>query len=169
MMQVILGLRTQLVPDDHDHADGLLTTLGRLESDQVIASSDSSKMPDLLMPTLRLGAPELQAPAAYGVSFYNREYGDLEEVGTLDSFDAGVQLVRDRLAISGHYLIEANWSRHQGEMTVSTPRSMVVARIDAADDGAPPVQPSVRQACSALQPGDASSIEQLFDRLPEAA
>ena len=106
---------------------------------------------------------------AYRVSFYDREYGDLEDVVTLGSFEAGAQLVCDRLSADGHYLITATWANHQGEMTVSTPRQMVLARIEVADDRLPQVQPPVLKAWSALQAGDTSSIAHLFEHLPEAA
>ena len=66
-------------------------------------------------------------------------------------------------------LINATWANHQGEMTVSTPRQMVLARIEVADGRVLRVQPPVLKACSALQAGDSSSIAHLFDRLPEAA
>jgi len=67
--------------------------------------SDPSSAPIYLMPTLTLGVSEPSMSMAYRVSFYDREYGDLEDVVTLGSFEAGVQLVRDRLAADGHYLI----------------------------------------------------------------
>ena len=131
--------------------------------------ADPSSVPTYLMSTLTLGMSEPSMPTAYRVSFYDREYGDLEDVVTLGSFEAGVQLVRDRLSADGHYLITATWANHQGEMTVSTPRQMVLARIEVADDRVPRVQPPVLKACSALQAGDTSSIAHLFDHLPEAA
>ena len=169
MAQEILGMRTHLSLEDRAHADSLLMKLDHQERAQTIAPAEPSSMPIYLMPTLTLGMSEPSMPTAYRVSFYDREYGDLEDVVTLGSFEAGVQLVRDRLSADGHYLITATWANHQGEMTVSTPRLMVLARIEVADDRVPRVQPPVLKACSALQAGDTSSIAHLFDHLPEAA
>ena len=169
MAREILGLRTHLALEDRAYADSLLLKLDHQERAQRIAPADPSSMSIYLMPTLTLGMSEPRMPTAYRVSFYDREYGDLEDVVTLGSFEASVQLVRDRLSADGHYLITATWANHQGEMTVSTPRLMVLARIEVADDRVPRVQPPVLKACSALQAGDTSSIAHLFDHLPEAA
>ena len=108
-------------------------------------------------------------PKAYRVYFYAHEYGDLEDVVTVDTFDAGVQLVRDRLTRDGDYVITASWIKHQGEMTVATPRCMVVARVEADDRDAPTPDTVVLEACNALRAGDTSRIEHLFERLLEAA
>ena len=130
MAQEILGMRTHLALEDRAHADSLLMKLDHQECTRTVALADPSSVPTYLMPTLTLGMSEPSRPTAYRVSFYDREYGDLEDVVTLGSFEAGVQLVRDRLSADGHYLIAATWANHQGEMTVSTPRQMVLARID---------------------------------------
>ena len=169
MTHEILGMRTHLALEDRAHADSLLMKLEHQECAQTVPPADPSSVPTYLMPTLTLGMSEPSMPTAYRVSFYDREYGDLEDVVTLGSFEAGVQLVRDRLSADGHYLITASWANRQGEMTVSTPRQMVVARIEVADDWVPLVQPPVLKACNALQAGDTSSIAHLFDHLPEAA
>ena len=169
MAQEILGMRTQLALEDRAHADSLLMKLEHQECAQTVAPADPSSMPTYLMSTLTLGMSEPSMPTVYRVSFYDREYGDLEDVVTLGSFEAGVQLVRDRLSADGYYLITATWANHQGEMTVSTPRQMVLARIEVADHRAPLVQPPVLKACNALQAGDTSSIAHLFEHLPEAA
>ena len=172
MVQEILGMRTHLALEDRAHADSLLMKLDHQQRAQIAVSAepaDPSSMPIYLMPTLTLGMSEPSTPTVYRVSFYDREYGDLEDVVTLGSFEAGVQLVRDRLSADGHYLITATWANHRGEMTVSTTRPMVLARIEVADDRVPRVQPPVLKACNALQSGDTSSIAHLFDHLPEAA
>ncbi len=150
MMQEILGLRTQLVLEDRAHADSLLLKLDHLEREQVSVPRGESGAPDFLMPTLSLTVFETSLPKAYRAYFYAHDYGDLEDVATVESFDAGVQLVRDRLARDGDYVITASWIKHRGEMTVATPSGMVLARIEA-------------------RTGDASRIEQLFGRMLEAA
>jgi hypothetical protein len=59
--------------------------------------------------------------ASYKVFLYDREYGDLTDAVTTDSFDAGVQLVRDRLPVQADYVVEATWTRGIGEMEVRSP------------------------------------------------
>jgi hypothetical protein len=169
MMQEILGLRTQLVLEDRAHADSLLLKLDHLEREQVGAPRSESSAPDFLMPTLSLTVFETSLPKAYRAYFYAHDYGDLEDVVTVESFDAGVQLVRDRLARDGDYVITASWIKHRGEMTVATPSGMVLARIEADDSRTPMTQPVVLDACDALRTGDASRIGQLFGRMLEAA
>ena len=169
MMQEILGLRTQLVLEDRAHADALLLKLDHLERGHVAAQRSEPQVPAFLMPTLSLTVFETPLPKAYRAYFYAQEYGDLEDVVTVDTFDAGVQLVRDRLARDGDYVITASWIKHQGEMTVTTPRGMVVARVEADVSGVTTTQPVVLDACAALRTGDASRIEQLFGRMLEAA
>lgn len=169
MMQEILGLRTQLVLEDRAHADSLLLKLDHLEREQVGAPHSESSAPDFLMPTLSLTVFETSVPRAYRAYFYAHDYGDLEDVVTVESFDAGVQLVRDRLAREGDYVITASWIKHRGKMTVAAPSGMVLARIEADDSGTPTAQAVVLDACDALRTGDASRIEQLFGRMLEAA
>ena len=169
MMQEILGLRTQLVLEDRAHADSLLLKLDHLEREQVSVPRSESGAPEFLMPTLSLTVFETSLPKAYRAYFYAHDHGDLEDVVTVESFDAGVQLVRDRLARDGDYVIAASWIKHRGEMTVATPSGMVLARIEADDSGTPTAQPAVLDACDALRTGDASRIEQLFGRMLEAA
>ncbi len=169
MMQEILGLRTQLVLEDRAHADSLLLKLDHLEREQVSVPRSEPGTPDFLMPTLSLTVFETSLPKAYRAYFYAQDYGDLEDVVTVKSFDAGVQLVRDRLARDDDYVITAGWIKHRGEMTVATPNGMVLARIEADDSGTPMAQAVVLDACDALRTGDASRIEQLFGQMLEAA
>jgi hypothetical protein len=105
----------------------------------------------------------------YKVFFYDRECGDLTDAITTDSFDAGVQLVRDRLPVQADYVVEATWTRGIGEMEVRSPRGTVVARVQPVADTDAAVQPPVMKACATLQVGDALPLEQLFAPLPEAA
>jgi len=169
MTQEILGLRSQLVLQERAHADALLLKLDHLERGQSASPADGSGTPDFLMPTLSLTVFETSTPKAYRVYFYAHEYGDLEDVVTVDTFDAGVQLVRDRLTRDGDYAVTASWIKHQGEMTVTTPRGMVVARVEMDESGTPTAGPVVLEACNALRAGDTSRIGQLFERLLEAA
>lgn len=80
MTHEILGMRTQLVLEDRAHADSLLMKLDHQECAQTVAPADPSSVPTYLMPTLTLGMSEPSMPTAYRVSFYDREYGDLEDV-----------------------------------------------------------------------------------------
>ena len=169
MMQEIFGLRTHLVLEDRAHADGLLLKLDRLECGQAIAPSNGTDDQPFLMPSLSVTVYETRVSKAYRVFFYDRDYGDLEDVVTVGTFDAGVQLVRNRLAPEGDYVIDAAWTQHQGEMTVSTPSGTVLARVEVEDGHAPIAQPNVRDACCALQAGEVTGIKQLFGPMLEAA
>ncbi len=163
MMQEILGLRTEFVLQDRAHADALLLKLAHLEREQVSAPAGASHVPDFLMPALSLTVFETHLPKAYRVYFYAHDHGNLDDVVTVDTFDAGVQLVRDRLARDGDYVITASWIKHRGEMTVATPHGMVLARIEADDSDASTAQTLVLDACESLRAGDASLIEQLLE------
>ncbi len=168
MVQEIVGLRTQLALDDCAHADALLLKLGRLERDQVVATASTLDVARHLMPALRLDLTMPSQPA-YKVSFYDREYGDLTDVVTTDTFDAGVQLVRDRLPQDADYEVDASWTHGLGDMEVRTPHGTVVAHVEAVNGGDVTVQPRVIVACSALQVGDVAPLDHLFDPMPEAA
>ena len=168
MVQEIVGLRTQLALDDCAHADALLLKLGRLERDQVVAPANTLDVARHLMPALRLDLTMPSQPA-YKVSFYDREYGDLTDVVTTDTFDAGVQLVRDRLPQDADYEVDASWTQGLGHMEVRTPHGTVVAHVEAVKGGDVTVQPRVIVACSALQVGDFAPLDHLFDPMPEAA
>jgi hypothetical protein len=168
MVQEIVGLRAQLALDDCAHADALLLKLGRLEREQIVPPVSSPEVGMHLFPALRLNLAMPSQPA-YKVSFYDREYGDLTDVVTTDTFDAGVQLVRDRLPQDADYEVEATWTHGLGDMEVRTPRGTIVARVEAVNGGNVSVQPHVTVACTALQVGDAAPLDHLFDPMPEAA
>lgn len=168
MMQEILGLRTQLVLRDRAHADALLMKLDRLERDQTAAPANDAA-PAFLAPTLSITAYETRAPSAYRVSFYDREYGDLDDVVTVPTFESAVQLIRDRLPAASEPVVEVNWTRQQGDLSMRTPNGTVLARIDADWTHAPVVHPDVHAACLALRGGDASAVEHLFGKLLQAA
>ena len=119
--------------------------------------------------TFGLGSELVPALPSYKVFFYDREYGDLTDAVTTDSFDAGVQLVRDRLPVQADYVVEATWTRGIGEMEVRSPRGAVVARVQPVADTDVTVLPPAIKACTALQVGDAAPLEQLFSSMPEAA
>jgi hypothetical protein len=168
MVKDIVGLRTQLALDDCAHADALLLKLGRLERDQVVAPASTLDVARHLMPALQLDLTMPSQPA-YKVSFYDREYGDLTDVVTTDTFDAGVQLVRDRLPRDADYEVDASWTHGLGDMEVRAPHGTVVAHVEAVNGGDVTVQPRVIVACSALQVGDVAPLDHLFDPIPEAA
>ncbi len=168
MAQEIVGLRTHLALDDSAHADALLLKLGRLERKQIIAPVSGPEVAKHLMPALRLDLGMPSQPA-YKVSFYDLEYGDLTDVVTTDTFDAGVQLVRDRMPQDADYEVDASWTHGLGDMEVRTLHGTVVAHVEAVNGGDVTVQPRVIVACSALQVGDVAPLNHLFDPMPEAA
>lgn len=169
MTQEILAMRTLLVLQDRNHADALLLKLDRLAQDQIVAPAGETGTPALLMPDLRLDEIPALAPVVYKVFFYDRDCGDLEDVVTLDAFDAGVQLVLDRLDPHREHVVETAWTNGRGVLKVLTPRGTVLASVEAADALDVSVDPVVNKVCQALQMGDASRIEQLFGLMLKAA
>nr|WP_297383481.1 hypothetical protein [uncultured Roseateles sp.] len=168
MMQEILGLRTQLVLHDRAHADVLLMKLDRLERDQTaVPVGDVTSA--FLAPMLSITAYETPTPSAYRVYFYDRQYGDLDDVATVPTFESAVQLVQDRLPAMPEPRVEASWTRHQGELSVRTPHGTVVARIEADWTPLPTAQAEVHAACLALRSGDGRAIGDLLCRLLQAA
>lgn len=131
--------------------------------------ASAHELRQLARDTFGLGLQAVPALPSYKVFFYDREYGDLTDAVTTDSFDAGVQLVRDRLPVQADYVVEATWTRGIGEMEVRSPRGTVVARVQPVADTDVTVLPPVIKACTALQVGDAAPLEQLFSSMPEAA
>lgn len=169
MAQEIVTLCSQSASADRGDAGMSLLKVEGLDRARGTVPAGESDLTVFAMPTLSLTVFESPLPKAYRVFFYEREYGDLEDVVTVDSFEAGVQLVRDRLAPDADYAITAAWVKHEGEMTVATPHGTVLARVEADDGNAPTPRPDVRDACGALRSGDASNIERLFGRMLEAA
>jgi hypothetical protein len=169
MTQEILALRNGLVLEDRCHADALLLKLDRLEQDQVVTPASATDAPALLMPSLRFEETQAIEPVVYKVFFYDRECGDLEDVVTLDAFDAGVQLVCDRQDVDTQCVIEASWTHGKGTLKVLTPGGTVLASVNAAEDADIAVHPVVSKACNALQSGDDSRIGQLFGLMLKAA
>jgi hypothetical protein len=166
MTQEILRLRTHLVLEDRAHADALLMKLDHLGRDQVVTPRAADEATAFLMPLLRLEPLTMAEPKAYKASFYDHEYGDLEDVVTVDAFETGVQVVRDRLPREGEHVIEATWANGHGLLTVTSPRGTVLARLEALDDAVHLALPPVLEACQALRLGDASSIVRLFGHVP---
>ena len=169
MTQEILTMRTLLVLQDRNHADALLLKLDRLAQDQTVTPVSTTDTPSLLMPDLRLDEIQALAPGEYKVCFYGRACGDLEDVVTLDAFDAGVQLVLDRVDAHRGHAIEASWTNGRGALKVLTLTGATLATVEAADVVDVSVDPIVNKVCQALQLGDASRIEQLFGLMLKAA
>jgi hypothetical protein len=169
MAQDVLAMRPLLLPRERDHADALMLKLLHLASAQLVAPANAANAPAMLMPTLRYGEEQPARPAPYKVFLYDREYGDLEDVVTLEAFDICVQLVRDRLDLSVECVVQATCVNGAGALTVFTPRGNVLARIESASHPSVAVHPVVRRACQALQAGDASRLDRLFGVMLKAA
>lgn len=169
MTQDILAMRTALVLEERSYADALLLKLDRLAHDQTVAAATDHEAPALLMPSLRFEETPSPEPMAYKVSFYDRACGDLEDIVTLDTLEASVQLVCDRLNTRPGCVIEADWTKGRGSLKVLTPTGMVLASIDEVQVAEVTVHPVIARACHALLSGDASRIRQLFGLMPKAA
>jgi hypothetical protein len=173
MAKDVLAMRPLLLKLERNHADALMLKLLRLARTRLVAPvnpSSASNASGVLMPTLRYGEePSSTRPAPYKVYLYDREYGDLEDVITLEAFDICVQLVRDRLDLSVECVVQTAWVNGAGALTVLTPRGNVLARIEAASNPGVAVHPVVRRACQALQAGDTSRLDRLFGVMLKAA
>lgn len=169
MAKDVLAMRPLLLPRERNHADALMLKLLHLARAQVVAPVSGTNVPAMLMPTLRYGEELSPRQAPYKVFLYDREYGDLEDVVTLEAFDICVQLVRDRLGLSVECMVEAAWANGAGAVTVLSPRGNVLARIEATSQPSVAVHPVVRRACQALQAGDTSRLERLFGVMLKAA
>ena len=169
MAKDILTVRPLLLRHERDYADALMLKLLRQARDQLVAPASTSGAPTFLMPGLRIDDVQAPQPAVYKVYFYDREYGGLLDVITLDAFDAGVQLVRDRLDLSTECVVEAGWTNGTGTVKVLSPRGTVLATVEPSSHTSVAVHPVVSRACQALQSGDASRIDRLFSVMLKAA
>ena len=169
MAREILAMRPLFLRHERDHADALMLKLLRQARDQLVTPASASGTPTFLMPSLRINDVPKPRPDAYKVFFYDREYGDLLDVVTLDAFDAGIQLVRDRLDLSTECVVQASWTNGTGTVKVLSPRGTVLASVEAASHASVAVHPVVSRACQALQSGDASRLDRLFGVMLKAA
>lgn len=165
MIQQVLGLRTALVLDDRAHADALLLKLDRLIDDQVVRPIDAGTMPPLP------GLDELlpPSPCDYEVRFFDRDYGDLEEVAIVESFPLAVQLAADRHKADPNDLTEAVWADGRGRLTVRSRHGAVLLRIEAIEKPMPVVQAHVARACQALENGEPALAQHLFTAMRQVA
>ena len=169
MARDILAMRPLLLRHERDHADALMLKLLRQARDQLVTPASVSGAPAFLMPSLRIDEAQTPRPVVYKVNFYDREYGDLLDVVTLDAFDAGVQWVRDRLDLSTECVVQASWMNGTGTVKVLSPRGTVLATVEPASHALVAVHPVVSRACQALQSGDASRLDRLFGVMLKAA
>lgn len=169
MREELLSIRTLLVLEERAHADALLLKLDHLEQGQLARPSLPGQTHEYLAPDLQIQMLATPHPAAYEVRLYNAEYGDLENVFTVECFSAGVQLLHEKLTPASDYAITASWKNYRGELTVSNLAGNVLAMVMPTEPPAPTVQPLVSAACVALEQGDASAMEQLFVVQAEAA
>lgn len=167
MIQQVLSMRTALFLDDRAHADALLLKLDRLIDDQVVRPIDAGALPP--MPPLKLDELMPPRPSDYEVRFFNRDYGDLEEVIVVDSFPLAVQVAADRHKADPHDLSEASWTDGRGALTVRSHHGTVLLRIEAIERQIPVVQAHVARACQALENGEPAPTQQLFAVLRQVA
>lgn len=166
MIQQALNLCTTLVLDDRSHAEALLLKLERLVDDQVVQPIEPGQaLPP--MPSLDDLLP--LSPSAYAVRFFDRDYGDLEDVAVVESFPLAVQLATDRHKADPSDLTEADWTNDCGTLTVRSRHGTVLLRIEAIETPTPTVQLPVARACMALENGERTPTQQLFTALRHAA
>lgn len=168
MIQQVLGMRTALRLDDRAHADALLLKLDRLIDDQVIRPLDAGALPPM-PPLLKFDELLPPGPSDYEVRFFDRDYGDLEEVIVVESFPLAVQVASNRHKPDSHDLAEASWVDGRGALTVRSHHDTVLLRIEAIEKPMPVVQPHVARACQALENGEPAPALQLFTAMRQVA
>jgi len=171
MMEQILKMRTSLVLEDRSYADALLLKLDRLRDDQIVRPVGAAEAPPMppLPPLPPLDDLLPLSPSDYEVRFYDREYGDLDDVAVVESFPLAVQLAVDRHKADPNDLTEAGWTEGRGTLTVRSRHGTVLVRIEAIETPMPTVQLHVARACMALENGDRGPAQQLFTALRQAA
>jgi len=152
MMQEILALRTSLVLDARCEADGLLLKLDRL------ISANAKPRVHVPAPTPASSTPRameyIQSPEhVYQASFFDPQYGSLEEVVTARSFPGAVQTAFSRLDDGIDCTVDATWSLGRGRLEVQTLDGIIIASVQAAPAPLVQVHPSIEQACQALRSG----------------
>ncbi|MEO3714108.1 hypothetical protein [Roseateles flavus] len=167
MMKEILNMRTGLTLEDRAHADALLLKLDRLLDDQVVRPIDASQQAAPALPSPDEW-PQLP-PGRYEVRFYSRDYGDLEDVATADTFVMALQLASEGHQAQPTDQSDALWTRDRGVLTVRSRLGTVLLHIEAVDLTPAVVQPHVARACQALEKGEPALIQQLFTALRQVA
>ncbi|MFT3815792.1 MAG: hypothetical protein QM740_20910 [Acidovorax sp.] len=105
------------------------------------------------------------SPSDYQVRFFDREYGDLDDVIVVESFAQAVQLAVDRLACRPGDRADAGWTRGGGTLTVRTQDGSELLCIQPFDKPLPTVQALVSCACQELAGGDPTRMHELFEAL----
>lgn len=153
MMQEILALRTSLVLDARCEADSLLLKLDRLISANAKPSVHVPKPASAN--SVQRAMECMQSPAlVYQASFFDPQYGSLEEVVTASSFPGAVQTAFSRLDDGIDCTVDATWSFGRGRLEVQTLDGIIIASVQAAPAPLVEVHPSIEQACEALRSGE---------------
>ncbi len=168
MLQEVLVMRTALVLNDRAHADALLWKIDRLIDDQAVRPATANDAPPM-SPQLSLDELLPLSPSDYEVRFFDRGYGDLEDVAVVESFALALQLATDRHKSHPEDRTEAAWSDNRGSLTVRSHHGTVLLHIEAIEKPMPAVQPHVARACQALENGEPAAARQLFTALRQAA
>ena len=153
MMQDILALRTSLVLGERSEADSLLIKLDRLISiNAKLRRTDCEPAPPG-------GSPRamecFESPAlVYQTSFFDPQFGSLEDVVAAHSFAGAVQYAIDMLPEGIDCTVDATWSHGRGRLEIQTPEGIVIASVQAAPAAVQAIHPCIAQACQALQSGE---------------
>ena len=153
MMQDILALRTSLVLGERSEADSLLLKLDRL------ISINAKLRPTDSEPTLLEDIPRAMectpSPAlVYQTSFFDPQFGSLEDVVAAHCFAGAVQTAIGRLPEGIDCTVDATWSHGRGRLEVQTLEGIVIASVQAAPSPVLAIHPSIASACQALQSGE---------------
>lgn len=155
MMQEILALRTSLVLGERSEADSLLIKLDRLLSaHSTRAEGASTQTPAASSGTLRAMECRQSPDIVYQASFFDPQFGSLEDVIAASSFDCAVQTAFSRLQEGVDCTVDASWSHGRGRLEVQTLDGIIIASVQAAPATVVAVHPSIVQACQALRDGE---------------
>lgn len=156
MMQDILALRTSLVLGERSEADSLLIKLDRLLSVHNARTAGNCEQQPPPNNSTGLRAMEcMQSPdIVYQASFFDPQFGSLEDVIPASSFASAVQTAFNRLQADIDCTVQASWSHGRGRLEVQTLDGIVVACVQATPSAVVAVHPSIVQACQALRDGE---------------
>ena len=90
----------------------------------------------------------------YQTSFFDPQFGSLEDVVAAHCFAGAVQTAIGRLPEGIDCTVDATWSHGRGRLEVQTLEGIVIASVQAAPSPVLAIHPSIASACQALQSGE---------------